>query len=406
MLNKLIGWNWNFGFMEYGNPWRERRQGFWQEFNPSKSFNHQPVQLKYAREFLKKVLDDPAGYRHHCIYTAASAIIEVIYGFPVQPENDPTITISEKATKHLHNAGITGTYLVDHVPALQYLPLWFPGAGFLRYAKVAYQDTMDMVNIPFNRVRDHVAQGDAPPSLITRGYARDGGVLGDVHKEKIIQDVASVAYAAGVDTTPSPIISFIAAMILFPTVQKKAQEEVDRVLGSTRLPTFEDRLSLPYVQAIVWEVLRWKPVVPLGLPHLLTSDTVHKGSFLPKGSTVFANVWAIMRDEKIFPQAHEFRPERFLTADGEIDAKLAEIVDIGFGFGRRICPGRFFARDTVLIWIASILAVFDISAAKDENGEDIRPDLHMIPSSILTLPPFKCDIKVRSMEAERLARDG
>jgi cytochrome P450 len=80
-------------------------------------------------------------------------------------------------------------------------------------------------------------------------------------------------------------------MTLFPDVQKKAQEEIDRVIGPCRLPTCADRENLPYVAATVKEVLRWHPVAPMGLPHTSTKDDVCEGYFIPKGSMLFANVW-------------------------------------------------------------------------------------------------------------------
>lgn len=80
-------------------------------------------------------------------------------------------------------------------------------------------------------------------------------------------------------------------MTLYPDVQKKAQEEVDRVVGSGRLPTMEDRGNLPYIEAIVNEVLRWHPVAPMGLPHTSTEDDICEGYLIPKGSMILANIW-------------------------------------------------------------------------------------------------------------------
>ena len=76
---------------------------------------------------------------------------------------------------------------------------------------------------------------------------------------------------------------FILAMTLHREVQEKAQAEIDRVIGSDRLPTFEDRRSLPYVEAVYREVLRWRPVAPLGFPHCTTADDVYNGFYIPKG---------------------------------------------------------------------------------------------------------------------------
>ncbi|KAJ8474400.1 hypothetical protein ONZ45_g15960 [Pleurotus djamor] len=424
MLNQLMGWEWNFGLIAYGNPWRDRRRLFWQEFNPINSLHHQPSQLKHARQFLRNLLDDPSDFPNQCRYTPASSIIEVAYGLPVQAKDDPTILRADKATHHLDNAGITGTYLVDNLPVLQYLPSWFPGAGFLRYAKRAYKETMDMVDIPYAQARERLITGDSSPCVVTRAYLRDESILEDAEKERVVKDAASVAYSAGVDTTPAPLINFIAAMVMFPQVQNKAQLELDRVLGG-RLPTFEDKSRMPYIEAIMWEVLRlsalwhalnlrylsgltlnrWKPVLPLGLAHLLMIDDVYNGYFLPQGSTIFANVWFIFKDESIFPQAEEFKPERFITADGKINTKLTDIVEIGFGFGRRICPGRFFARDSIWLWLASMITVFDITKSKDQQGREITPVLEVEPLLVTRIKPFQCEIKPRSKEAERLIQD-
>jgi cytochrome P450 len=80
-------------------------------------------------------------------------------------------------------------------------------------------------------------------------------------------------------------------MVLFPDVQKKAQDELDRVLGDNRLPSFADKSTLPYISCIVWECLRWNPVAPMGLAHYVTEDDEYNGYRIPKGSTVLPNIW-------------------------------------------------------------------------------------------------------------------
>ena len=91
----------------------------------------------------------------------------------------------------------------------------------------------------------------------------------------------------------SAISSFFLAMTMNPEVQRTAQAEIDRVVGPNRLPTIADRDSLPYVNALVKEVLRWQPVAPMGLPHTSTEDDVIDGYFIPKDAMLFANVWYV-----------------------------------------------------------------------------------------------------------------
>ena len=87
--------------------------------------------------------------------------------------------------------------------------------------------------------------------------------------------------------------AFILAMTLWPDIQARAQAELDAVVGTswTRFPTFADRVRLPYINAIVLEVLRWNPAVPLGLAHRLTEDDIYRGWLIPKGTVVWANIW-------------------------------------------------------------------------------------------------------------------
>jgi cytochrome P450 len=141
-------------------------------------------------------------------------------------------------------------------------------------------------------------------------------------------------------------------MVLFPDVQKKAQDELDRILGDNRLPSFADKSTLPFISCIVWECLRWNPVAPMGLAHYVTEDDEYNGYRIPKGSTVLPNVWyethdniffppvkltpvrAILHDEHAYPDPLEFHPERFEDQEKNRLAGINEYPS-AFGFGRR-----------------------------------------------------------------------
>ena len=116
--------------------------------------------------------------------------------------------------------------------------------------------------------------------------------------------------------TVSSMACFFLAMALFPEVQRKAKEEIDRVVGTDRLPTFADRAQLPYVDAVVKETLRWHPVAPMGLPHQTSDDDIYNGMFIPKGSMMMPNIWGFMHDPNTFHDPMTYKPERFLGVDG------------------------------------------------------------------------------------------
>jgi len=128
--------------------------------------------------------------------------------------------------------------------------------------------------------------------------------------------------------------TFLLAMARNPKVLKKAQDELDRVVGKDRLPDFSDRENLPYINAIIKEVLRWAPPLPISLPKRVTQDDVYRGYFIPAGATVVENVWAICRDPNIYPDPETFNPDRFLK-DGKIDPTVFNPEERVFGAGRR-----------------------------------------------------------------------
>ncbi|KAL4266770.1 cytochrome P450 family protein [Pleurotus pulmonarius] len=404
MINELLGWGGMVSLMPYGHAWRTRRRAIWQEFNPDRSVNHRPKQLRHARDLLRRLLKTPQAFLHHIDHTLAASMFAVAYGIDVKAEHDPHLARSEKAFRQLQKAAISGSYMVDFVPVLKYVPSWIPGAGFKAYADRVRADTIAMIDGQYEEGCRLIQEGREEPSLLSRMLAGrpSGGGIHDLLDIKFIKDVTSQVYGGGAETSHAALSSFVAAMVLYPDVQRKGQEEIE-ALAFSRLPTFEDLPHLPYVHAIMLEILRWQSILPLGIAHRLTVDDEYNGYLIPKGSIVFANIWAILQDEAQYRDPDTFNPERFLK-DGQVDAKLADPLP-NFGFGRRICPGRFFAMDSLWISMASILATFNIAKAKGEHGRDIEPDIRWIPGFSRHLAPFPCSITPRSQEAVKLIQD-
>ncbi|KAF4575356.1 hypothetical protein EYR36_006715 [Pleurotus pulmonarius] len=247
-----------------------------------------------------------------------------------------------------------------------------------------------------------IQAGKSDPSVVSRILESGNYSPNRCADREVVRDVASAAYAGGAETSHAVLSTFIAAMLLYPDVQAKGQLEIDSCIDA-RLPNFDDLPHMPYVHAIMLEVLRWQVVLPLSVAHRLTMDDEYNGYYLPKHSTVFVNTWAILQDEEYYPDPDSFKPERFLK-DGLVDPKLKDLI-VNFGYGRRTCPGRFFAMDSLWISLTSMLAVFNIKKAKNADGQEIDPDIQYIPGYTRHIKPFRCSITPRSPEAERLIRD-
>jgi cytochrome P450 len=184
--------------------------------------------------------------------------------------------------------------------------------------------------------------------------------------------------SAGFETTSTTLMWWTTAMVAFPEVQRRGQAELDAVVGRMRLPTFADAPRLPYVRAIIREVLRWRPAFPLGLPHKTTDDDWYEGMFFPKGAACIANLWHCNRDRTVFgDDADEFKPERHIGDNGELLPGPKETNQEGhvtFGFGRRACVGKHLANDSLFIDTARILWAATLQCARDENGKELPPD--------------------------------
>ncbi|KAH9837137.1 cytochrome P450 [Rhodofomes roseus] len=402
MVSKLMGWDWLFSTVPYGPWWKQHRTLFHQYFNTNTAPNYHPVQFKETCVMLQNLLTTPDNLAHHIRRTAAAIIMQIIYGHSVVPEGDVFVTLADRALETLGHAGIFGTYLVDYLPLLRYVPAWMPGAAFKRKALEWRRLNRAMLNEPYAMVKERTARGTAVPCFATAEVERWVQSGQDPEHERVIKGVAATAYAAGADTTVSAIQAFFLAATVYPDMYKRCQAELDRVVGPDRLPTFADRHLLPYVDWVVWECLRWNPVAPLGVAHSLTEDDVYDGYRIPGGTTVLPNTWGILHDEAAYPDPHRFAPERYADAKTNAERGVNEPPLAAFGFGRRICPGRWLAMDNIWIAVATVAAVFDISKELDEHGVPIEPSGEFTSTMLSRPPPFPCRITPRSGAAKRL----
>ncbi|KAJ8081611.1 hypothetical protein PM082_007457 [Marasmius tenuissimus] len=406
MLIELIGWNRDFIFMPYGDAWRTRRRLFHQEFpNTGARPSHDLHQTAVNRLLIKNLLRDPENFNRHLKFLTGSLIVRVTYGYEAKHHNDPVLELGEYVMSVLTHVVSPGTFLVDTIPWLKYVPDWMPGAGFKKQA-AKWSKLYEKFNTePFRLTKADMANGVAGPSFVGNALQKASEDPQSCwYTEEEVMNTAASMQEAGQDTTHAALLSFVLAMVLHPECQVKAREEIDCVVGSERLPDFGDRPLLLYVEAIMQEVLRWQPVGATGVPHYTHVEDRYRGYYIPKDTTVLPNVWAIFHDERMYPDPYKFNPERWLK-EGKINPEVRDVTS-GFGFGRRICPGKQLAMSTIYLTITTMLAVFDISKAVDENGQVIEPGVKFTSNNLNNRPePFKCSIRPRSTIHEKLARE-
>ncbi|KAG2150439.1 cytochrome P450 [Suillus clintonianus] len=389
--NKFYGVEWNTVMLRYGSELRSHRKIFHHALQADSSLRQREIYLRRARTFLASLLNDPQGFEAHIQGFIGAIIMGITYGYEMQSENDPYVSAVAQLAEILSNGQTPErAAILSAFPFLAHIPAWFPGAKFKRDALYSRRLAQQVLDAPFEFTKLEIAAGTASQSMVSDCLAQIDEKDDREAQESAIKAAAATAYlgeshqtlsstslniwpvtpTAGIETSSSMLHAFILAMVLYPEVQAKAQSEIDAVIGSTRLPCFEDRPSLPYVEAILREMLRWNPALPLGIPHATSSEDIFQGYLIPKGTWVIINSWAMSRDEEKYPDPDEFRPERHFGSDGSLNSGSITNSPV-FGFGRRICPGRFATDSMMWAAIVSILATFRIEKARDVDGREI-----------------------------------
>ncbi|KAF9002170.1 cytochrome P450 [Cyathus striatus] len=401
VLYELMGWVPTLTFLPYGKKFQKHRRLLQEYLNEKQCMSYQRLQSQHARRLLLHLMENPRNFMHHFQRFSTALIVKIAYGKDIDTDDDPYIDIFVKALDSVTACGPLGGTPIDFMPFLRYFPSWFPGTFYAFKARSFYSDVRKMHEYPFEAVKRQLKEGTARPSFLSYHLDQLHGKHSDKEHMIDLQGAACVMFAGGAETTYSALSFFILAMVLFPECQKKAQAEIDEIIGKNRLPEPGDRRSLPYVEAVLQEVLRWHTVIPTGIPHRMFADDVHNGMFIPKGTIVIANIYAILRDESIYSDPDSFNPSRYLPKpEGN-----AEPYPMGyFGFGRRICPGKHLADASLWMVISLIFATLDISRALDDEGNEIIPKVELITGLTSHPKPFPCTIQPRDHTSENIIR--
>ncbi|KAJ7199555.1 cytochrome P450 [Mycena haematopus] len=372
MQRDVMGFNFLFTGMKYDSWYKQHRTMFQRHFQHNVIQKYQSLQQRHAHTFLRNMAHSPDALEHNIRRTTAAVVLEICYGIRVADAGDEYVALAGRALAGISLAGNFGTFCVDYFPLLKYVPTWLPGAKFKREGLKWRRLSSRLLNYAFDSVKQKLEDGCAEPSLMTtelESLFREAPKKSRTdERETIIKNVSSTTYAAGSDTTLSALLTFVLAMVLNPDVQEKAWKELDRVVPKDRLPSFTDRDQLPYITCIAWESLRWQPAVNISPGHYLTELDEYGGYCIPKGTTCIANMWAMLQDPQHYPNPTRFDPDRYIDADSNRRKNVNSNPEIAFGFGRRMCPGRFLALDTLWIMIALTLYCYRISKAVDIRG--------------------------------------
>jgi cytochrome P450 len=384
-------------FQSYGPLWRRMRRAAHEGLSTKSTVeSFKTPQFNEAVLLASGLLAQPATQDNHLRRVAASVIMSVVYDTPpIVSELDAGVKGINDCVARITRAALPGSHLVEFFPWMMYIPSRF--AKWKRDAECWYEKDSANFESLFNGVREKQSKGIARPCLAGT-LIKDEEKYGLSDRENFW--LAAMIYAAGAETTSTALAWWMLAMVTYPETQKRAQAELDAVVGRARVPTFADFQHLPYIRAMVKEALRWRPLDPIGIPHLSTEDDWYEGMFIPKGTMVMANVWHLNRDPELYGEdAAHFNPARFL--DAPFPPETREEGHVTYGFGRRVCVGKHVANNSLFIDIAMTLWACNIEPGKDTGGNVIPIDVDgCVDEGVAVRPvPFKADITPRFPEA-------
>ncbi|EXJ70408.1 uncharacterized protein A1O5_06476 [Cladophialophora psammophila CBS 110553] len=391
----------------YGERWRTIHRLIHNILNIKVAAKYVPYQDLENKVLLKGLLDAPGSedlFKHLRRFTY-SLSTQMIFGYRCPDFRDERLAqlfyvvngwseVSESASSQL----------ADLYPILQKLPSFMLPS--VRKGRHVHQVGRELYTEHWLKAKQQLKDGTGLPCICNDLLlAQQSENLSD----EAVGYIVGSLLEGGSDTTSSTMYAFMLAMIVFQDVQKKAQEEIDNVVGPDRLPNVDDYSKLPYIRCCVKETLRWMPTVIMGVPHSVTKDDTYNGWKIPKGSTIINNVWGIHMDPNRSPEPRRFNPDRYIgdntTLYESANGEPLKRDNFNFGAGRRLCQGVHIAERSLYLGMSRILWGFHLRKALDKAGNPITPDINDLVGGITVHPrQYPIDIVPKSPERTSIIR--
>ncbi|KAJ3813392.1 cytochrome P450 [Lentinula aff. lateritia] len=354
----------------YNDRWRKHRRIASGWLNQRAVDSYTPILDREATVLVKAMYQEskagqvPINPQPHAGRASLNNMLSIVFGFRTDSIYHPLVGRALKLSREFMNSTGPMSNLVDFIPFLQN----FRTPMRVRGEKL-HQGLVETYGGFIKDIEHKMQMGVNVPDCLAKTMidTKEEEQMG--HLDMAI--LASAFMIGGVETTAAIMQWFSALIPAYPEIQRKAHEELDKVVGRDRLPTVEDEKNLPYCHAIIKEVERCHNPFWLGTPHVASEDFTYRGQFIPKDTVVVLNTWTMHHDASRHPEPDTFNPERYLD-DSLTSADSANLTDPYqrdhwmFGAGRRICPGMIVAEREIWLTISRMLWAFTMESLPDE----------------------------------------
>ncbi|KAK6839153.1 hypothetical protein PG987_005019 [Apiospora arundinis] len=389
----------------YNDTWRKHRRiaNAWLQQRAVSKFTH--VFERESNDMLNCLLEasqggtalvNPQPFAGRC---SLNNMLTIVFGTRTTSVNDPMVATALRLSREFMNCTGPMSNIIDFLPILRI----FPSEMRSRAIKL-HSDLKETYGGMIRDIQERMERGDQVPDSLAKTLLlmKEAEQLDDLD----LSMMASGFMIGGVETTASIMQWFQALIPSYPEIQRRAQAELDTVVGRDRLPGAEDEKDLPYCRALIKEVERCYNPFWLSTPHFSTEDFVYKGQHIPKETMVVLNTWTIHHDEKRYPDPDTFNPDRYLH-DTLSSAQSANLSDASqrdhwiFGAGRRICPAISVAERENWLAISRLLWAFDMETETPGVPIDLKEYDGLSGRSPL---PFRIRMKPRHENVEKVLK--
>ncbi|KAJ1308478.1 hypothetical protein OPQ81_004182 [Rhizoctonia solani] len=362
-------------FQQDTNKWRLARKQIIQHYAPSVvKTEYVALQEAESIQLLHDFLHDPQNFMQHPMRFTTSVVTCLTdggahpcgrpdYGVRCEAYEDPAVRGIEEIMLRVCELLMPGSKPpVEDFPWLRFVPDFISDwkARSKKLGKLMDKLYGDLADIAWARG----TSGLNTNTLSFKLRTNEGSSGLSRHFQAYI---AGLVLEGGSDIVAGTILTCILALIHDTAAQDQARREIDSLYDEDTLPRWADEQEMPFVRAVIKEVLRWRPPLPISIPHRLEQDDYYEGYFHPKDSAIVCNIWAIHSNPERFEDPTVFKPERFM------DHKMSMVESIAqgdpfrrdhfaFGAGRRSCPGVQVAEQDMFIALSRLLWAFEFSA--------------------------------------------
>ncbi|XP_034945934.1 cytochrome P450 18a1 [Chelonus insularis] len=285
---------------------------------------------------------------------------------------------------------------VNFIPIMRYLPCLRKIRNKIsrnrKEMAAFFQETVDEHRSTFDskNVRDLV---DAYLVEIEKAKAegREATLFQGKNHDRQMHQILGDLFSAGMETVKTTLEWAVILMLHHPEAAKAVQEELDQVVGRSRMPVLEDLPYLPITEATILEVMRRSSIVPLGTTHATTREVTLNGFTIPAGAQIVPLLHAVHMDPNLWAEPEDFRPTRFLSVEGKV---CKPEYFMPFGVGRRMCLGDVLARMELFLFFSSLLHTFDIRLPEGTSLPSLRGNAGVT----VTPDPFKVCLIQRHLD--------